>query len=131
MQTDRAERQRQFIDIAAAHAEDFKTRAAQHDRENTFPFENVERMKASGYTAIMVPAELGGGGGDIFDQVLAQERLARADLPTAISINMHHFGVGWLADLWSSSDRKEGRVRTLLESVVRDRIIIGGGVSDP
>jgi alkylation response protein AidB-like acyl-CoA dehydrogenase len=94
MQTNRAERQHRFIEIAAAHAEDFKTRVAQHDRENSFPLENVERMKASGYRAIMVPAELGGGGGDILDLVLAQERLARGDLPTAISINMHHFGVG-------------------------------------
>ena len=131
MQTNRAERQRQFIDIAAAHAEDFKTRAAQHDRENTFPFENVERMKASGYTAIMVPAELGGGDGDILDLVHAQERLAHGDLPTAISINMHQFGVGWLADLWRSNNRRDGRVRSLLQSIVTDRIIIGGGVSDP
>jgi alkylation response protein AidB-like acyl-CoA dehydrogenase len=131
METNRAERQHRFIEIAAAHAEDFKTRVAQHDRENSFPLENVERMKASGYTAIMVPAELGGGGGDILDLVLAQERLARGDLPTAISINMHHFGVGWLADLWLSNNQKDGRVRSLLESVVNDRIIVGGGVSDP
>ena len=131
METNRAERQHRFIEMAAAHAEDFKTRVAQHDRENSFPFENVERMKASGYTAIMVPAELGGGGGDILDLVLAQERLARGDLPTAISINMHHFGVGWLADLWLSNNQKEGRVRSLLESVVNERIIVGGGVSDP
>jgi len=79
----------------------------------------------------MVPAELGGGGGDILDLVLAQQRLARGDLPTAISINMHHFGVGWLADLWLSNDRKDGTVRSLLQAVVDDRIIIGGGVSDP
>ena len=131
METNRAERQRKFLDLAAAHADDFKTRSAQHDRENSFPFENVEHMKASGYTAIMVPAELGGGGGDILDLVLAQERLARGDLPTAISINMHHFAVGWLADLWQSNNRKDGRVRSLLESVANDHIIIGGGVSDP
>jgi alkylation response protein AidB-like acyl-CoA dehydrogenase len=62
---------------------------------------------------------------------LAQERLARGDLPTAISINMHQFGVGWLADLWQSNNRKDGRVRSLLESVANDHIIIGGGVSDP
>ncbi len=131
MATNRAERQHRFIEMAATHAEDFKTRVAQHDRENSFPLENVERMKASGYTAIMVPAELGGGDGDILDLVLAQERLARGDLPTAISINMHHFGVGWLADLWRSSNRKDGRVRSLLQSVAQDRIIIGGGLSDP
>ena len=131
METNRAERQRRFMEMAAAHAEDFKIRVAQHDRENSFPFENVERMKASGYTAIMVPAELGGGGGDILDLVLAQERLARGDLPTAISINMHQFAVGWLADLWRSNNQKEGRVRSLLESIANDRIILGGGVSDP
>ncbi len=111
METSRAERQRRFIEMAANHAEDFKARVAQHDRESSFPFENVKSMKASGYTAIMVPEELGGGGGDILDLVLAQERLARGDLPTAISINMHHFGVGWLADLWRSSECKDGTVR--------------------
>src|ERR1700739_63037 len=121
MEIDRTERQHRFLEIAAAHAEDFKARVAKHDRENSFPYENVERMKASGYTAIMVPAELGGGGGDILDLVLAQERLARGDLPTAISINMHQFGVGWLADLWCSNDRKDGRVRSLLQAVVDDR----------
>ncbi|HJU12492.1 MAG TPA: acyl-CoA dehydrogenase family protein [Candidatus Binataceae bacterium] len=131
MDTNRAERQRRFIEMAAAHAADFNTRVAQHDRDNSFPFENVERMKASGYTAIMVPAELGGGGGDILDLVLAQERLARGDLPTAITINMHHFGVGWLADLWRFNDCKDGTVRSLLKAVADDRIIIGGGVSDP
>ena len=50
------------MQLAATHAEDFKTRVTQHDRENTFPFENVAAMKASGYTNMTVPAELGGGG---------------------------------------------------------------------
>jgi alkylation response protein AidB-like acyl-CoA dehydrogenase len=131
MDENRAARQRKFIALAASHADDFKTRSAQHDRENSFPFENVERMKASGYTAIMVPAELGGGGGDILDLVLAQERLARGDLPTAISINMHQFAVGWLSDLWRANNQREGQVRSLLQAVATDRIILGGGVSDP
>jgi hypothetical protein len=33
------ERQQHFIQLASVHAEDFKTRVAQHDRENSFPFE--------------------------------------------------------------------------------------------
>jgi alkylation response protein AidB-like acyl-CoA dehydrogenase len=131
MATNRTERQQRFIEMAAAHAEDFKTRVAQHDRENSFPFENVERMKASGYTTIMVPAELGGGGGDILDLVLAQERLARGDLPTAISINMHQFAVGWIADMWRLDGKKEGGAKSLLEKFVSERLIIGGGLSDP
>src|SRR6266851_2231013 len=100
METNRAERQRRFIEMATAHAEDFKTRVAQHDRENSFPVENVEAMKTSGYTNMTVPVELGGGGATPLDLVLAQEQLARGDGPTAIAINMHLFNVGVLADFW-------------------------------
>ena len=129
MNPDRAERQKKFLAIAAEHAEDFKARVAQHDRENSFPHENVAAMKASGYTNMTAPAELGGGGADILDEVLAQERLARGDLPTAISINMHLFAVGWLSDLWHAGGKREGGIRSFLESIVRDRLILGGGVS--
>jgi alkylation response protein AidB-like acyl-CoA dehydrogenase len=131
MSPDRAERQRKFITIAAEHAEDFKGRVAQHDRENSFPHENVAAMKASSYTNMTAPAELGGGGADILDEVLAQERLARGDLPTAISITMHLFAVGWLGDLWRAGGKRDGRIRAFLESIVRDHLILGGGVSDP
>jgi hypothetical protein len=131
MNSDRAERSKKFIAIAAEHAEDFKTRVAQHDRENSFPHENVAAMKASGYTNMVAPAELGGGGADILDEVLAQERLARGDLPTAISINMHLFAVGWLSDRWRVAGQREGRLRSFLEAIVRDRLILGAGLSDP
>jgi alkylation response protein AidB-like acyl-CoA dehydrogenase len=131
MNSDRAERRKKFIAIAAEHAEDFKTRVAQHDRENSFPHENVAAMKASGYTNMVAPVELGGGGADILDEVLAQERLARGDLPTAISINMHLFALGWLSDRWRAGGHRDGRLRSFLESIVRGRLILGAGVSDP
>jgi alkylation response protein AidB-like acyl-CoA dehydrogenase len=119
MTADRAERQQKFIAIAAAHAEDFKQRVAQHDRENSFAHENVAAMKASGYTNMTAPAELGGGGADVLDEVLAQETLARGDLPTAISTNMHLFAVGWLSDIWRAGGRKPGFVKSFLEKIVR------------
>src|ERR1700687_104179 len=131
MNPDRAERQKKFIAIAAEHAEDFKARVAQHDRENSFPHENVAAMKASGYTNMVAPAELGGGGADVLDEVLAQERLARGDLPTAISINMHLFALGWLSDRWHAAGRREGRLRSFLESIVQGRLILAAGLSDP
>src|SRR5258708_16903556 len=77
------------------------------------------------------PSGRGGGGADVLDEVLAQERLARGDLPTAISTNMHLFAVGWLSDLWRAGGQQEGRLRDFLESIVRNRFILGGGVSDP
>jgi alkylation response protein AidB-like acyl-CoA dehydrogenase len=94
------ERQQHFLQLAAVHAEDFKARVTQHDRENTFPFENVQAMKDSGYTNMTVPEELGGGGVNVLDLTLAQERLAYGDGPTAVAINMHLLTVGIFADFW-------------------------------
>jgi alkylation response protein AidB-like acyl-CoA dehydrogenase len=122
------ERQQHFMQLAMAHAEDFKTRVAQHDRDNTFPFENVEALKASGYTAITVPEELGGGGADVLDVVRAQEQLARGDGPTAVAINMHLYGTAMFADLWRLGEES---LRPFLTSIARDRRIMAAGVSDP
>jgi alkylation response protein AidB-like acyl-CoA dehydrogenase len=127
----RTERQQKFIQMAAVHAEDFKTRVTEHDRNNTFPFENVTAMKASGYTNMTAPAELGGGGCDPIDLIVAQERLGRGDLPTAISINMHLFVIGWLSDLWCLGEKRDAALRSFLESVVDRCLIVGAGVSDP
>jgi alkylation response protein AidB-like acyl-CoA dehydrogenase len=121
-------RQQHFIDLAIAHAEDFKTRVTQHDRENSFPFENVAAMKASGYTNMTVPTELGGGGANLLDFILAQEQLARGDGPTAVTINMHIFNVAVRADLWRLGDEKQ---RPFLEASARDHLILASGTSDP
>lgn len=128
METKASECQQRFTTLAATHAEDFKTRVAQHDRENTFPFENVEALKASGYTAMTVPEELGGGGANVLDLVLAQERLARGDGPTTVAINMHLYGAAMFADLWRLGDES---LRPFLESIARDQRIMAAGVSDP
>ena len=67
MTTNPTERQQRFIDMAAEHADDFKLRVAEHDADSSFPHENVAAMKASGYTALIVPEELGGGGATPLD----------------------------------------------------------------
>ena len=99
--------QQHWFDLAATHADDFATRAEQHDRENSFPFENYDAMKASGYTKMTYPAELGGAGASMLDMCIAQERLARGDGPTAITINMH-LAMGLIAgDLWEEGSRRD------------------------
>src|SRR6266540_3322056 len=122
------ERQQHFIELAATHAEDFKTRVTQHDRENTFPFENVKAMKDSGYTNMTMPAELGGGGVNVLDFALAQERLAQSDGPMAVAINMHLLTVGIVADLWRLGDQK---LRPFLERIAQERLIVAAGTNDP
>ena len=87
--------QQHWVEIAAQHADDFAGRAAQHDRENSFPFENFDAMRASGYTNTAIPEELGGGGASLLDICMAQERLARGDGATALAVNMH-LGLLWV-----------------------------------
>lgn len=128
MELDGIERQRHFLHLATIHGEDFKTRVTRHDRENSFPFENVDAMKASGYTNMTVPSELGGGGVSVLDFALAQERLAHDDGPTSIAVNMHLLSVGVYADLWRMGDET---VRPLLESIARDHLIMASGTNDP
>jgi alkylation response protein AidB-like acyl-CoA dehydrogenase len=128
METTASERQQRFLKLAATHADDFKTRVAQHDRENSFPFENIEALKKSGYLKLTLPAELGGGGANVKDLVLAQERLAQGDGPTAVAINMHVFNVGLRADLWRLGEQK---LRPFLEASARDSLVLCSGTSDP
>ena len=63
MQQFHTEREQGFIDLATTLADDFATRAAQHDEEGSFPYENYVRLKETGYTILTVPEELGGMGG--------------------------------------------------------------------
>ncbi|MDT0158785.1 acyl-CoA dehydrogenase family protein [Microbacterium sp. ARD32] len=78
----------------AAHLPDdllerIRERAAVHDRENTFPQQDLDELRDAGYLAILVPAELGGGGLGLEQAALLQQRLATASAATALAINMH------------------------------------------
>src|SRR5260370_26776096 len=113
--------------LAAELAADFATRAGEHDRDNSFPVENVAKMKAAGYTALVIPEKHGGLGGDLEDFALCQEQLAQGCAATTIAINMHLFGIG------SMVERATGRPQENLffEVIGRGKQILGGGISEP
>jgi alkylation response protein AidB-like acyl-CoA dehydrogenase len=84
---------RRFVKLAEKHAADFAERAETFDRAGTFPFENFEDMKQSGFLAGVVPVESGGLGVDsLYDLMVGMSRLARGDASTAIAANMHIAG---------------------------------------
>src|SRR6516162_11610522 len=90
-----------FVTLAEEHSADFATRADQHDREGSFPFENIEAMQRSGVMAACVPAELGGMGVEsLHDAVLGINRLGRGDGSTAIATAMHVMYTWGLTRAW-------------------------------
>ena len=79
-----------LVSIAEELAEQLAVRAAEHDREGTYPFEAIDALKAAGYFAAPIPIELGGlGVSSAHDLVVAASRLARGDASVAIGVNMH------------------------------------------
>ena len=51
-----------LVSIAEQLSEQLAARAAEHDRDGTYPFEAIDALKAAGYFAAPVPIELGGLG---------------------------------------------------------------------
>ena len=129
MQQFHTEREQGFIDLATTLADDFATRAAQHDEEGSFPYENYTRLKETGYTILTVPEELGGMGASLLERVKTQERLAQGCGPTALAINMHFNVMGLLINLWHK--RKAPIVESMLRKIVQERLIVGGSGSEP
>ncbi|MGH9024739.1 MAG: acyl-CoA dehydrogenase family protein [Acidimicrobiia bacterium] len=115
---------REFVALCQAHAPDFEARAAAHDRDGTFPFENVDDMKASGVIRATVPEEFGGlGVTSLRDMAIGLNRIGRADGSTAIALNMH------LSTCWTAARLLRGEREQAQETGLRDFVaLLGGGL---
>ena len=123
------EREQRFIDLAAGLADEFAPRAAQHDEEGSFPYENYARLKETRYTAMTIPETLGGLGASLLERIKAQERLAMGCGATALAINMHFNTVGLLIDLYRKF--KAPNVERMLRRIAGEKLICGGSGSEP
>ena len=115
------ERERRFVDLADGLAAEFAERAAEHDRDGSFPFENYERMAAAGYLGLTVPEELGGMGANLRDLLLAQEHLAGGCGSTALAVNMHVSPIGQLASLWRASG--DPKLESFLKEAATGKVV--------
>lgn len=114
-----------LIGLAASLAPALAERAAGYDDTDTFATDDFAELVASGYSAITVPAELGGAGATALDLIAAQARLAQGSPATALAINMHLHGVGILAETLPE------QAKPFLEQVVTGGALLGGGFSEP
>jgi alkylation response protein AidB-like acyl-CoA dehydrogenase len=78
------------IERALMLAPRFAARAALHDREASFPFENFEELSEAGLLALTVPAALGGGGAGAREAARTLGIFAKADPSTALVLSMHY-----------------------------------------
>jgi len=111
-------------------------RAAEHDRDGTYPFEAIEALKAAGYFAAPVPIELGGlGVSRAHDLVVASSRLSRGDASVAIGVNMHLVAVLNMVRrhevaLASGAERRARLFAASLEQIVRDGVVLAAAISE-
>jgi isovaleryl-CoA dehydrogenase len=102
-------------------------RAATHDRDNSFPSDDLEDLRRAGYLAAFVPKEFGGAGLSAQQICDAQRDLAKAAPGTALGINMHQIIVGMGRHLAANGNAKG-------EQVLRDAVageLFGFGISEP
>jgi alkylation response protein AidB-like acyl-CoA dehydrogenase len=116
-----SERERRFVELADGLASEFAERAAEHDRDGSFPFENYERMAEAGYLGLTVPEELGGMGANLRELLLAQEHLAGGCGSTALAVNMHVSPIGQLASLWRTSG--DPKLESFLREAATGKIV--------
>jgi len=71
-------------------AADFAQRAAAHDRDRSFPFENFDALHRAGLLNLIVPVERGGLGGGLREIVTVIGAIAGGDASTALVLLMHY-----------------------------------------
>jgi alkylation response protein AidB-like acyl-CoA dehydrogenase len=104
-----------------------RSRAASHDAENTFPFDDINDLVAAGYLRAHVPVEFGGLGLTLPQLAAEQARLAAHAPATALAVNMH---LVWTGVANVMHDRGDTALDFLLTEAAQGAIF-GFGVSEP
>ncbi len=128
---------REMVEMAERFASDFAADAAIYDRENRFPYEHLDVLKASGFMYAPAPVEAGGMGVEsVHDIMVATSRLARGDASLTLGVNMHMMVLLALARqrrvfLARGDEAKAAGVTGVLAGFVNGRAAIAAAVSEP
>jgi len=132
------EQQRLVERVRALGRERFAPRAATHDLEASFPFENYADLREAGLLGLTIPERHGGLGADYATYAMVSAELGRWCGTTALTLNMHACSMLWpgrVADdlPMSDADRAlhERRRARMYERVLRDGAIFAQPFSEP
>src|SRR6185436_2287755 len=93
--------------VRALGLQKFAPRAAQYDRDATFPFENYADLRDAGLLAVCVPVAYGGLGADYPTYMLLAAEMGRHCGATALTFNMHVCSTLWSGLLADDLDMTE------------------------
>jgi alkylation response protein AidB-like acyl-CoA dehydrogenase len=125
-----------LVVIAEQLAPQLAARAAEHDRDGTYPFEAIDALKAAGYFAAPIPVDLGGlGVFSAHDLVVASSRLARGDASVAIGVNMHLVAVLNMERrrrdaAAAGAERRALAFALSLQQIARDGVVLAAAISE-
>ena len=128
---------RGLVRVAEELAAVLAASADRHDRDGTYPVEELAAVQAAGYFTAPIPVELGGlGVSSVHDLVVASGRLARGDASVAIGVNMHLVAVSNTERRRSvaaaaGDERRTAAVAATLEQIARDGVILAAAISEP
>ena len=125
--TDRASRT-DWVAVAAELVPAFAARAAAHDVDDRFVFENYAELRRRRMFSAAVPAELGGGGASHAEMCDVLRTLAHGCSSTALALSMHTHQVLIPAWRWH---HERAPVEGLLRRLAADELILASsGGSD-
>ncbi|MEW6690237.1 MAG: acyl-CoA dehydrogenase family protein [Pseudomonadota bacterium] len=99
-----SKKQEDLLALAESLGPGFAKRAAQYDREASFPHENYADLKAAGLLGLCVPERFGGKGADLRTYALVSATLGKYCGATALTFNMHACSTLWPGALADALD---------------------------
>src|ERR1700753_2664724 len=126
-----------LVATAEELAQELAARAAEHDRDGSYPFEAIDALKAAGYFAAPIAIELAGlGVSSAHDLVVASSRLARGDASVAIGVNMHLVAVHNMERrrqiaIAAGAERRARGFASSLQQIAHDGVVLAAAISEP
>ena len=134
--TARTEPGARLVALAESLADEIGPRAADHDRDASFPVDSLAAVKRCGYLAAPVPEQLGGlGATSVHDVLVASSRLARGDAALTLGVNMHLVFVlnvlrRWQIATAAGDERRARAFGKTLEEVAREGTVFASAGSE-
>ena len=91
----------QWLETARAVAADLARDALERDRANALPHAEIDKLRQAGLLSLLVPADLGGGGGDWRTAYQVIREIAVADGSIGQLVG-YHFQISWNAGFFAN-----------------------------